>query len=118
MQVCWRGSAVESSYLQAERDPVLAGWLIPGMVFFSVAGFFHQYYLIMLAPPIAALAGAGAVDSGTNTAPGTAWQCGCCRAAVLATTALQFIYCTLTSGRSARPGPSASGSRALRRRWR
>ncbi|HEY8911114.1 MAG TPA: glycosyltransferase family 39 protein [Desulfosporosinus sp.] len=34
-------------------------WLIPGMVFFSVAGFFHQYYLIMLAPPIAALTGAG-----------------------------------------------------------
>jgi len=34
-------------------------WLLPGMVFFSVAGFFHQYYLIMLAPPIAALSGAG-----------------------------------------------------------
>ncbi len=29
------------------------------MVFFSVAGFFHHYYLIMLAPPIAALFGAG-----------------------------------------------------------
>lgn len=29
-------------------------WLIPAMAFFSVAGFFHQYYLIMLAPPIAA----------------------------------------------------------------
>lgn len=27
-------------------------WLLPTMVFFSVAGFFHQYYLIMLAPPI------------------------------------------------------------------
>ncbi|GGH39204.1 glycosyltransferase family 39 protein [Paenibacillus segetis] len=34
-------------------------WLIPGMAFFSVAGFFHQYYLIMLAPPVAALVGAG-----------------------------------------------------------
>jgi len=34
-------------------------WLLPGMAFFSVAGFFHHYYLIMLAPPIAALAGAG-----------------------------------------------------------
>lgn len=37
-------------------------WLIPGMAFFSVAGFFHQYYLIMLAPPIAALTGAGWVE--------------------------------------------------------
>lgn len=34
-------------------------WLLPAMEFFSVAGFFHQYYLIMLAPPIAALFGAG-----------------------------------------------------------
>ncbi|MBW7453740.1 4-amino-4-deoxy-L-arabinose transferase, partial [Paenibacillus sepulcri] len=34
-------------------------WLVPAMGFFSVAGFFHQYYLIMLAAPIAALAGAG-----------------------------------------------------------
>ncbi|NLI90957.1 MAG: glycosyltransferase family 39 protein [Peptococcaceae bacterium] len=34
-------------------------WLLPCMGFFSVAGFFHSYYLIMLAPPIAALVGAG-----------------------------------------------------------
>ncbi|MFC5652020.1 glycosyltransferase family 39 protein [Paenibacillus solisilvae] len=34
-------------------------WLVPVMGFFSVAGFFHQYYLIMLAAPIAALVGAG-----------------------------------------------------------
>ncbi len=34
-------------------------WLLPMMGFFSIAGFFHQYYLIMLAPAIAALAGAG-----------------------------------------------------------
>lgn len=36
-------------------------WLLPVAAFFSVAGFFHQYYLIMLAPPIAALTGAGFV---------------------------------------------------------
>ncbi len=34
-------------------------WLLPMMGFFSIAGFFHQYYLIMLAPAIAALTGAG-----------------------------------------------------------
>ncbi|WP_088228200.1 glycosyltransferase family 39 protein [Desulfosporosinus sp. FKB] len=34
-------------------------WLLPMMGFFSVAGFFHSYYLIMLGPSIAALSGAG-----------------------------------------------------------
>ncbi|MDT0016222.1 glycosyltransferase family 39 protein [Listeria swaminathanii] len=38
-----------------------AAWLIPVAGFFSVAGFFHHYYLIMLAPPIAVLSGAGLV---------------------------------------------------------
>ncbi|KJR44368.1 hypothetical protein UF75_5247 [Desulfosporosinus sp. I2] len=37
-------------------------WLLPMMAFFSVAEFFHQYYLIMLAPAIAALTGAGWVE--------------------------------------------------------
>ncbi len=38
------------------------GWLLVGGVFFSVAGFFHEYYLSMLAPPLAALVGIGAVQ--------------------------------------------------------
>lgn len=36
-------------------------WLVPAMIFFSVAGFFHQYYLSMMGPSIAALTGIGAV---------------------------------------------------------
>lgn len=36
-------------------------WLLPMVVFFSIAGFFHQYYLVTLAPGIAALVGAGTV---------------------------------------------------------
>ncbi|WP_412095761.1 ArnT family glycosyltransferase [Bacillus haynesii] len=36
-----------------------AAWLVPVAGFFSIAGFFHHYYLIMLAPPIAALSGVG-----------------------------------------------------------
>lgn len=36
-------------------------WLVTGMVYFSVANEFQAYYLVMLAPAIAALAGAGAV---------------------------------------------------------
>lgn len=36
-----------------------AGWLLAAGAFFSFARFFHFYYLIMLAPPVAALAGIG-----------------------------------------------------------
>lgn len=35
------------------------GWLLTEVVFFSAAGFFHAYYLVMLAPPLAALVGIG-----------------------------------------------------------
>ncbi|EAG5353735.1 glycosyltransferase family 39 protein [Listeria monocytogenes] len=38
-----------------------AAWLTPVAGFFSIAGFFHHYYLIMLAPPIAVLSGVGIV---------------------------------------------------------
>ncbi|MEM4360194.1 MAG: glycosyltransferase family 39 protein [Candidatus Bilamarchaeaceae archaeon] len=31
------------------------GWLLVGAIFFSVAGFFHEYYLSILAPPVSAL---------------------------------------------------------------
>ena len=37
------------------------GWTLTMAVFFSVAGFFHTYYLSMLAPGVAALAGIGLV---------------------------------------------------------
>lgn len=34
-------------------------WLIPMIIFFSIAGFFHQYYLSMMGPAIAGLVGMG-----------------------------------------------------------
>ena len=37
------------------------GWLVTMGVFFSVAGFFHQYYLTVMAPSICALFGIGVV---------------------------------------------------------
>ena len=36
-------------------------WLVTMYVFFSIAGFFHQYYLTMLSPAISALTGIGIV---------------------------------------------------------
>lgn len=38
-----------------------SAWLLPMVVFFSVATLFHRYYLEMLAPAIGALVGAGVV---------------------------------------------------------
>ncbi|MBV9279132.1 MAG: glycosyltransferase family 39 protein, partial [Chloroflexi bacterium] len=38
------------------------GWLLTGGAFFSIAGFFHAYYLATIAPPVAALAGIGVVS--------------------------------------------------------
>ena len=37
------------------------GWLLTAAAFFSVAGFFHQYYLSMLGAPLAALVAVGTV---------------------------------------------------------
>ena len=37
------------------------GWLVTAAVFFSVAGFFHQYYLSMLGAPLAATVAVGMV---------------------------------------------------------
>lgn len=38
------------------------GWLMTCVVFFSVAGFFHEYYLAIFAAPLAALVGIGAAE--------------------------------------------------------
>lgn len=66
-------------------------WLLPASAFFSVAGFFHQYYLIMLAPPIAALAGAGWVELWNQYRNREGWKTWLLPAGILATTALQLF---------------------------
>jgi 4-amino-4-deoxy-L-arabinose transferase-like glycosyltransferase len=38
------------------------GWLLTGMAFFNVAGFYHPYYLAILGTPLAALVGTGAAS--------------------------------------------------------
>ncbi|WP_138493823.1 ArnT family glycosyltransferase [Paenibacillus pinistramenti] len=60
------------------------GWLIPVAGFFSMAGFFHQYYLIMLAPPVAALTGAGWAEMTKQWREG-GWKAWLLPAAVLLT---------------------------------
>ncbi|MDQ0198347.1 glycosyltransferase family 39 protein [Neobacillus ginsengisoli] len=45
--------------LQSKVAAFWLAWLVPMMIFFSIAGFFHQYYLSMMGPAIAALVGIG-----------------------------------------------------------
>lgn len=69
-----------------------AAWLIPVAGFFSVAGFFHHYYLIMLAPPIAALAGAGLIALFKLYSEKKTWQVFLLPSALTLTGALQAFF--------------------------
>ncbi|RKQ24599.1 glycosyltransferase family 39 protein [Bacillus subtilis] len=75
-----------------------AAWLVPVAGFFSVAGFFHQYYLIMLAPPIAALSGIGWYTMYRLYKNNKDWASYLLPAAVLITAAFQvYILSAYTS---------------------
>ncbi len=38
------------------------GWLVTGGAFFSVASYFHEYYLVLIGAPLAALVGIGVIE--------------------------------------------------------
>src|SRR5690606_38259073 len=48
--------------VSAQAVVLWGGWLVTGAVFFSVAEFFHEYYMSMLAPPATALFGLGVTE--------------------------------------------------------
>lgn len=66
-------------------------WLVPIAGFFSVAEFFHHYYLIMLAPPIAALVGAGWVALVHLYRNQTGWKSWLLPTAIIATTGFELF---------------------------
>ena len=66
-------------------------WLLPMMAFFSVAGFFHQYYLIMLAPAIAVLTGAGWVELYSFNRNHEGWKRWLLPVGLLGTTAFELF---------------------------
>lgn len=65
------------------------GWLITCVVFFSVAGFFHEYYLSMLGAPLAALVGIGIGELWRLAKTKPSLASGVLSASVLATIAFQ-----------------------------
>jgi len=85
------GLRFRKSMTDREKETLFwLGWLIPVGGFFSVAGFFHQYYLIMLAPPIAALAGAGWSALWTFYRDKQGWKAWLLPTALLVTTAFEL----------------------------
>ena len=70
--------ARRSAHLSSQQGALAlwGGWTLTMAVFFSVAGFFHTYYLSMLAPGIAALAGIGLVLLWRDyrSAPESGWR--------------------------------------------
>lgn len=56
------------------RELVLwGGWLAACLVFFSIAGHFHAYYLVTLVPPLGALVGMTVADLGSRIQKGCGW---------------------------------------------
>ncbi|WP_249705598.1 ArnT family glycosyltransferase [Bacillus zhangzhouensis] len=93
-------TAFERRRLNTKQKETLfwLAWLIPVAGFFSVAGFFHHYYLIMLAPPIAVLAGAGWASMTQLFQTGTGFKKWLLPIAILVTTSFEvFILSTFTS---------------------
>ncbi|WP_128574861.1 glycosyltransferase family 39 protein [Bacillus amyloliquefaciens] len=85
--------ARERRRLSAEQKETIfwAAWLVPIAGFFSVAEFFHHYYLIMLAPPIAALTGAGWVALVHLYREQTGWKTWLLPAAIFVTTGFELF---------------------------
>jgi 4-amino-4-deoxy-L-arabinose transferase-like glycosyltransferase len=84
------GVKFKGPYTTKQKESLFwLAWLLPVAVFFSIAGFFHQYYLIMLAPPIAAFAGAGAVALWSMYKQHNGWKSWLLPGGILTTAALQ-----------------------------
>ena len=67
-------------------------WLLTMAVFFSFAGFWHRYYLCILAPGLAGLIGPGIVEMGRTFRARKDWRQWLLPAAVLATDAVAARY--------------------------
>ncbi|MCI2170707.1 ArnT family glycosyltransferase [Schleiferilactobacillus perolens] len=82
--------------LQQKHLGYWLAWLVPVGGFFSIASFFHPYYTIMLAPPIAALGGIGLYTMFKQfSGSWKKWTTYLLPLAIAATVALQAWYLTL-----------------------
>ena len=70
------------------------GWLITCAVFFSIAGFFHEYYLSMMGAPLAALVAIGIGQLWDLSKEHSMFAAGSLAASVAGTIAFQFFTAT------------------------
>jgi 4-amino-4-deoxy-L-arabinose transferase-like glycosyltransferase len=83
-------------------------WLVTMLVFFSIAGFFHTYYLVMLAPAICALVGIGTLALWNDYCrPG--WHGWLLPLALLVTAGVQALFLAPFPTWSARLTPLVGG---------
>jgi 4-amino-4-deoxy-L-arabinose transferase-like glycosyltransferase len=61
--VAWHARRRLSTSRQGQAFLLWGTWLLTASAFFSVAEYFHSYYLVTLGPPVAALAAIGTVQS-------------------------------------------------------
>ncbi len=61
LALAWQGRPRLQSDRRQQALVLWGAWLLTMAIFFSVAGFFHQYYMTEMAPAIAALFGIGLV---------------------------------------------------------
>src|SRR5579859_2613749 len=61
LALAWQGRPRFQSDRKLQSLVLWGTWLLTMAIFFSVAGFFHQYYMTVMAPAIAALFGIGLV---------------------------------------------------------
>ena len=83
-------------YLSQQQKQMLlwTGWLVPVYGFFSIASFFHPYYMIMLAPAVTALFGIGGyvMIQMNRTLTRTDWKFYLLPLAILTSAGLQAWY--------------------------
>lgn len=80
--VAWGWGAWRTMTPQRVSLAIWGGWFLTAATFFSIAGFYHRYYLTTVSPSIAALVGIGSI------ALWTAWQRGGWRTLLLPATLL------------------------------
>ena len=94
--VAWTLDGRRRPITPRQRDVLLwLTWLIPTAVFLSFGGIIHRYYLVMLAPPIAALTGVAIV---TIAGMGGRARAGLAMVAVGATAAVALNAISAVSG--------------------
>jgi 4-amino-4-deoxy-L-arabinose transferase-like glycosyltransferase len=89
LAVAWQKKPHVREDKQQQSLIVWGTWLITMGVFFSVASFFHQYYLTIMAPAICALFGIGAVVMWRNYRS-SGWRGWLLPVAIVATAATQI----------------------------